>query len=198
MFFRSSIERYAKGLSSASPRGRVYGRGVMLTFRIGEKVVYPNHGVGTIEQISTRSLGGAAERFYLLRINGSSLTVMVPFGNVESVGLRKIIKHAEAERILVYLSNGHCETPADWKWRFKENSEKMRTGSLLQVAEVMKSLLKLAGDKPLSFREKKMLDRARHLLVSELATVKNLNGQQVEQLIDRSLAKSKLRLPELD
>jgi CarD family transcriptional regulator len=170
----------------------------MVTFRIGEKVVYPNHGVGTIEQISTRSLVGAAEKFYLLRINGSSLTVMVPFGNVESVGLRKIIKHAEAERILVYLSNGHCETPADWKWRFKENSEKMRTGSLLQVAEVMKSLLKLAGDKPLSFREKKMLDRARHLLVSELGTVKNLSDRQVEDLIDRALSKSNLKLPELD
>ncbi len=171
---------------------------VTTTFRIGEKVVYPNHGVGTIEQISTRNLAGAAEKFYLLRINGSTLTVMVPFGNVESVGLRRIIKQTEAERILIYLSNGTCETPADWKWRFKENSEKMRTGSLLQVAEVMKSLLKLACDKPLSFREKKMLDRARHLLVSELATVKNLNGQQVEELIDRALSKSNLRLPELD
>lgn len=170
----------------------------MLRFRIGEKVVYPNHGVGTIEQISSRNLTGAAEQFYLLRINGSSLTVMVPFTNVESVGLRKIVKHPEAERILGYLSNGDCETPADWKWRFKENSEKMRTGSLLQVAEVMKSLLKLSYQKPLSFREKKMLDRARHLLVSELATVKNLNDRQVEDLIDRALAKANLKLPELD
>jgi len=167
----------------------------MVTFRIGEKVVYPNHGVGTIEQISTRSLVGAAEKFYLLRINGSSLTVMVPFGNVESVGLRKIIKHAEAERILVYLSNGHCETPADWKWRFKENSEKMRTGSLLQVAEVMKSLLKLAGDKPLSFREKKMLDRARQMLISELSISRTMRPQEASDLLQRSLTKASLTLP---
>lgn len=171
----------------------------MQNFRVGEKVVYPNHGVGTIQQISSRNVStGEQQRFYLLRINASSLTVMVPFSNAESVGLRKIAKHPEVERILSFLANGDCSTHPDWKYRFKENSEKMRTGSLLQVAEVMKSLLKLNHEKPLSFREKKMLDRARHLLVSELATVKNLGERQVEGMLDRSLAKANLKLPELD
>ncbi len=170
----------------------------MSNFRVGEKVVYPNHGVGTIEQINSRNPAGEAEKYYLLRINASSLTVMVPITSAENVGLRRVAKHPEVDRILGYLSNGDCATHSDWKWRFKENSEKMRTGSLLQVAEVMKSLLKLNNDKPLSFREKKMLDRARHLLVSELATVKNLQERQVEALIDRALAKANLRLPELD
>jgi CarD family transcriptional regulator len=174
------------------------GRHFMLTFRVGEKVVYPNHGVGTIEQISSRNGAGAMEKYYLLRINASSLTVMVPFSNVQNVGLRKIVKQPEVERILIYLASGECETHADWKWRFKENSEKMRSGSLLQVAEVMKSLLKLNAEKPLSFREKKMLDRARHLLVSELATVKNLGDRQVEMLIGKALDKAALKLPELD
>ncbi len=169
-----------------------------MNFRIGEKVVYPNHGVGTIEQISSRSISGGQEQFHLLRISASSLTVMVPFSNAKNVGLRKIAKHPEVDRILSFLANGDCEMHADWKWRFKENSEKMRTGSLLQVAEVMKSLLKLNHEKPLSFREKKMLDRARHLLVSELATVKNLDERQVEALLDKSLGKANLRLPELD
>ena len=169
-----------------------------MTFRIGDKVVYPNHGVGTIEQISSRNISGQAESFYLLRINANSLTVMVPFTNVESVGLRKIIKQAEVNKIMTYLSNGDCRAHADWKWRFKENSEKMRTGSLLQVAEVMKSLLKLSRTKPLSFREKKMLDRARYLLVSELATVKNVPDKGAETLIDKSLANSRLKLPELE
>ena len=169
-----------------------------MTFRIGDKVVYPNHGVGTIEQISSRNISGQAESFYLLRINANSLTVMVPFTNVESVGLRKIIKQAEVNKIMAYLSNGDCRAHADWKWRFKENSEKMRTGSLLQVAEVMKSLLKLSRTKPLSFREKKMLDRARYLLVSELATVKNVPDKGAETLIDKSLANSRLKLPELE
>jgi CarD family transcriptional regulator len=169
-----------------------------MTFRIGDKVVYPNHGVGTIEQISSRNIAGQSEAYYLLRINSNSLTVMVPFHNVESVGLRKIIKQAEVNRILSYLAEGDCRAHSDWKWRFKENSEKMRTGSLLQVAEVMKSLLKLSRSKPLSFREKKMLDRARYLLVSELATVKNVPDKGAETLIDKSLANSRLKLPDLD
>ena len=170
----------------------------LMNFRIGEKVVYPNHGVGTIEQISSRSISGQAEKFYLLRISASSLTVMVPFTSVHNVGLRRIVKQTEVDRVLTYLSNGSCQSHADWKFRFKENSEKMRTGSLLQVAEVMKSLLNLARAKPLSFREKKMLDRARHLLVSELATVKSLAERQVETLLDKALAKADLKLPELD
>ncbi len=178
------------------------GRGYffMMNFQIGDKVVYPNHGVGTIEQISSRNISGSglAEKFYLLRISASSLTVMVPFTSVEHVGLRRIVKQVEVERVLGYLSNGSCRTHADWKFRFKENSEKMRSGSLLQVAEVMKGLLQLARGKPLSFREKKMLDRARHLLVSELATVKSLQNRQVEMLLDKALGKAKLKLPELD
>ena len=170
----------------------------MSSFTVGEKVVYPNHGVGTIEQISNRSLTGATEKFYLLRINGSTLTVMVPFGSVDNVGLRRIVKQSEVEKVLSYLANGACRSHADWKWRFKENSEKMRNGSLLHVAEVMKGLLHLARGKPLSFREKKMLDRARHLLVSEMATVKSLREQQVEVLLDKALSKADLKLPELD
>ena len=168
-------------------------------FRVGDKVVYPNHGVGTIEQISSRSTaGGQAERFYLLRINSNSLTVMVPFSNVESVGLRKIVKQAEINRIITYLADGDCRSHADWKWRFKENSEKMRTGSLLQVAEVMKSLLKLSRGKPLSFREKKMLDRSRQLLVSELATVRGVPDKSAEVVIDKALSKCRLKLPDLE
>jgi CarD family transcriptional regulator len=171
---------------------------MMNNFRIGDKVVYPNHGVGTIEQISSKSNGGAPEQYYHLKINSNSLTVTVPFTNVESVGLRKIVKQAEISKILVYLADGDCHSHADWKWRFKENSEKMRSGSLLQVAEVMKSLLKLSRGKPLSFREKKMLDRSRYLLVSELATVKGMPEKTAEMLIDKSLAKSKLKLPDID
>ena len=100
------------------------------SFRIGDKVVYPNHGVGTIEQISSRTISGRPEHYYLLRINSNSLTVMVPFTNVDSVGLRKIVKMGEISKILVYLADGDCRSHADWKWRFKENSEKMRSGSL--------------------------------------------------------------------
>ena len=170
----------------------------MVNFRIGDKVVYPNHGVGTIEQISTHNISGEIQKFYLLRINSSSLTVMVPVATVATVGLRKIVKEAEVGRVLLYLSNGHCQTHSDWKWRYKENSEKMRNGSLLEVAEVVKGLLMLSRSKPLSFREKKMLDRARHVLVSEFAVVKNRSEREGTALVDRALSKANLKLPELD
>ena len=165
-------------------------------FHIGDKVVYPNHGVGVIEQISSRTFGTVVEKFYLLKIKSSSLKVMVPFHNVGSVGLRRVVKNGEIQKILDYLTDGDCANSADWKDRFKENSEKMRTGSLLEVAAVLKSLLVLNQNKPLSFREKKMLERARYLLVSELAMAKNLEEPAVEDMLTRALAKSKLRFPE--
>ena len=166
------------------------------SFSIGDKVVYPNHGVGVIEQISSRTIGSQIERFYLLKIKASSLKVMVPFHNVDSVGLRRVVRNGEVQKILDFLTDGKCENHADWKYRFKENSDKMRTGSLLDVAEVLKGLLLLAIDKPLSFREKKMLERARYLLVSELAMAKSCEEPAVEDLLNKALSKSKLRFPE--
>jgi CarD family transcriptional regulator len=165
-------------------------------FSIGDKVVYPNHGVGVIEQISSRTIGSQIERFYLLKIKASSLKVMVPFHNVDSVGLRKVVRNGEVQKIVDFLTDGKCENNADWKYRFKENSDKMRTGSLLDVAIVLKGLLLLGQSKPLSFREKKMLERSRYLLLSELAMAKNLPETEVEVLLDRALSKSKLRFPE--
>ena len=166
-----------------------------LSFSIGDKVVYPNHGVGVIEQISSRTIGSQIERFYLLKIKASSLKVMVPFHNVGSVGLRRVIRNGEIQKILDFLTDGKCENHTDWKFRFKENSDKMRTGSLLDVAEVLKGLLLLGQGKPLSFREKKMLERAKYLLVSEMATARNTSAESAEALVVKSLAKGKLTFP---
>jgi CarD family transcriptional regulator len=149
-----------------------------------------NHG------FSIGTIGSQIERFYLLKIKASSLKVMVPFHNVDSVGLRKVVRNGEVQKIVDFLTDGKCENNADWKYRFKENSDKMRTGSLLDVAIVLKGLLLLGQSKPLSFREKKMLERSRYLLLSELAMAKNLPETEVEVLLDRALSKSKLRFPE--
>jgi CarD family transcriptional regulator len=166
-----------------------------MTFRVGEKVVYPNHGVATIENISTRSFGAQFERFYLLRIAYSSLTVMVPFSHVEDLGLRKVTKQGEIMKVLGFLSEGTCAFSQDWKNRFKENSERMRTGSLLEIAQVFKMLLILQSEKPLSFREKKMLDRSRHMLISEISTVRAIREPEAEILLSKALAKCSLTLP---
>ena len=168
-----------------------------LNFQIGDKVVYPNHGVGVIEQISSRTIGLNVQKFYLLKIKASSLRVEVPFNNVGTVGLRPVVKNGEVTKILNFLIDGKCDNHQDWKFRFKENSDKMRTGSLLEVAVVLKSLLLLAKEKPLSFREKKMLERARYLLVTELAMAKNAEEAEVEDLLNKALSKCKLKFPEV-
>jgi len=168
-----------------------------LSFRVGDKVVYPNHGVGIIEQISSRTNGGTVEKFYLLSIKSSSLRVEIPFRSIGMVGLRRVIKNGEVQKVVDFLVDAKCENHTDWKFRFKENSERMRTGSLQEVAGVLKGLLILSQSKPLSFREKKMLERARYLLVSELALARNSEEQEVEDLLTRALAKCKLRFPDV-
>lgn len=167
-----------------------------MEFKLGEKVVYPNHGVGIIEQISYGYLNGKSERYYMLKIQSSGLKVMVPQSNVMNVGLRPIIRNNQAGEVLSFLEKGRSNSHHDWKHRFKENSDRMRTGSLMEVAAVLKGLVALSRTKPLSFREKKMLERAKYLLVSELATVRNTSEQIVEANLVRALAKAKLQMPE--
>jgi CarD family transcriptional regulator len=167
-----------------------------LNFHIGDKVVYPNHGVGVIEQIGSRSIGATVERFYLLHIKASSLKVMVPCHNAGSVGMRRVVRNGEIQKVLDFLSLTDNGSNGDWKDRFKENSDRMRTGSLLEVAGVLKNLIALHQAKPLSFREKKMLERARYLLVSELAMARNCEECKVEELLSLALSKCKLRFPE--
>ena len=166
-------------------------------FQIGDKVVYPNHGVGIIEQISNRTIGSNVEKFYLLKIAASSLKVMVPFQNAGSVGMRPVVRNGEVQKIVDYLSTGECISAADWKDRFKENSDRMRTGSLSDVAMVLKSLLVLGQAKSLSFREKKMLERARYLLVSEIAISRNCDESMIEEALTKALTKCNLRLPDV-
>ncbi len=167
----------------------------MPSFQVGEKVVYPNYGIGVIENISVRSFGSQCEKFYLLRLICNHMTVMIPFSHVQDVGLRKLCRNGELERVLAFLASGVCKSRRDWKHRFKENSEKMRVGGLLEIAEVLKSLLVRQLEKPLSFREKRMLERARQMLVSEIAISRGMDESEALALIRRALAKAQLELP---
>jgi CarD family transcriptional regulator len=164
-----------------------------MEFRIGERVVYPNHGVGIIEQVASRSVNGMPEDFYMLRIHSNGSLVMVPTTNVESVGLRKIIKKSQVDSLFRLLQEDFFEPEADWKDRYKEHCDKMRTGSIFQVAEVLKNLVYLSFKKSLSFREKRMLDRAKQLIVTEIATVRGVSEKAIEDTIDRTLAEAYAR-----
>ena len=172
---------------------------VSTSFRVGDKVVYPNHGVGVIEHISSRSVGENSQEFYLLRIESSNLRVMVPFASVDSVGMRAVMPECELAQILEYLERADpVVSPSDWKGRFKENSDKMRTGSVSRMAEVLKGLVQLHQAKPLSFREKKMLDRAVALLSTEMASACALTPAEALDRVQAALAKAALVLPPPD
>ena len=128
-----------------------FNLGAILQFDIGDKVIYPNHGLGVIERIEDKTILGTTCGFYSLRMATSDTTVLVPVDNVGDVGLRRAIDDSEVKKLFTLLGNGKIENHLNWKGRFKDNSDKMRTGSIHDVIDVLKSLNHLSQSKNLSF-----------------------------------------------
>jgi len=158
-----------------------------VTFEVGDKVIYPNHGLGIVERIEEKTILGTTCGFYHLRIVANDTTVLVPLANVDGVGLRRAIGDEEVERLFGLLGDGKIDNHQNWKGRFKDNSDKMRSGSIYEVADVLKSLTFLAKSKSLSFREKRMLDRAKFLIISEVSEVMREPATSIEGRVDRAL-----------
>jgi CarD family transcriptional regulator len=145
-----------------------------MSFKVGEKVVYPAHGVGEIEAIRSNVISGTERKFYMLRILESGMKIMIPIDNVDSVGLRRVIDRTMVSKVYKILRQKKVETDQQtWNRRYREYTEKIKTGSVLEIAKVLRDLFVLKGDKELSFGERKMLDTARNLLVKELAIAKS-------------------------
>src|SRR4051794_3642431 len=159
------------------------------TFQVGDKVIYPNHGLGIVERVEEKTILGTTCGFFHLRIVANDTTVLVPVANVDNVGLRKAITDEEVERLFNLLSDGKIDNHQNWKGRFKDNSDKMRTGSIYDMADVLKSLTFLSKSKSLSFREKRMLDRAKALIISEISEVMRQKANDIETRVDASLEK---------
>jgi CarD family transcriptional regulator len=160
-----------------------------VTFQVGDKVIYPNHGLGIVERIEEKTILGQTLGFFHLRIVSNDTTVLVPVSNVDGVGLRRAISDEEVDRLFLLLSDGKIDNHQNWKGRFKDNSDKMRTGSIYDMADVLKSLTFLSKSKSLSFREKRMLDRAKALIVSEVSEVLREKALEIETRVDRALEK---------
>jgi len=158
-----------------------------VTFEVGDKVIYPNHGLGIIQRIEEKTILGTTCGFYHLRIVANETTVLVPVANVDGVGLRRAISDVEVERLFGLLGDGKIDNHQNWKGRFKDNSDKMRSGSIYEVADVLKSLTFLAKSKSLSFREKRMLDRAKFLIISEVSEVMRETAASIEDRVERAL-----------
>lgn len=157
--------------------------------RIGDKVVYPNHGLAVIENINEKSIGERTMEFYNLRLFSNNSKVMIPTDTVHQVGLRKVITDKEVNKLYRILQNGLVEEYDNWMGRYRENLEKMQSGSIFQVAEVLKNLFYLSNQKDLSYREKKMFLKARYLIVSELKEVQELPEADIEKRVDRALSR---------
>lgn len=155
------------------------------SFQVGDMAVYPAHGVGRIDAIETRSVGDLHQSFYVINIIETKMTIMIPTNSCNSVGLRAIIRADEVEEIYSILKNRDVTiAPQPWNQRYREYMEKIKTGSVYEIARVLRDLYILQVDKTLSFGEKKMMDTAQSLLVKEISIANRTNEDMVSQSIN--------------
>jgi CarD family transcriptional regulator len=158
----------------------------MLMFKVGDLAVYPAHGVGRIERIESQVISGSTQDFYVMRILENGMIIMIPTRNVDSVGLREIIQKKEVPKLYSILKRR--DVPIDnqtWNRRYREYMDKIKTGSVYEVAEVYRDLLMLKLEKELSFGERKMLDTAKNLLVKEISLAKQVEESQIEKDLEK-------------
>lgn len=161
-----------------------------MRFEVGDKVIYPNQGISVVESIESTN-GTAGPSFYRLRLLAKSTLVMVPIDKVDEVGLRPIMTESDVEEVLDVLEHGAVDEQINWKTRYKDNSDRMKSGSPVEVAGVLKGLFYLSERKTLSFREKRMLDRAHQLTVTEVAEVAAETLEAVERKVVEALRRSR-------
>jgi len=158
-----------------------------VVFDIGDKVVYPHHGAAIVERREVKEAFGQKREYLVLRLAYGDLTLMVPADNTDGVGLREVINDEEVEEVFAVLRKKEARMPTNWSRRYKNHSEKLRSGDIYQVAEVVRNLSIRDKDKGLSAGEKRMLSRARQILVSELTFALDVDEQTAEKRLDEAL-----------
>lgn len=155
-------------------------------FVTGDMAVYPAHGVGVIEAIRTQTIGGVDQKFYVMKILGNDMTIMIPTLNSSNVGLRAIISSEEVQQVINILLERNVKISAQtWNRRYRDYMEKIKTGSVFEVAAVLRDLYLLSDDKELSYGERKMMDTAKALLVKEISLARNEDEQAVTQQVEK-------------
>ena len=161
-----------------------------MDFKIGQKVAYPNHGVCAIEGVDSKQVSGSLVEFYTLRILANNSVIFVPRANARSVGIRPIIDSSQCGELMKILAADFVEVSNDWKIRVRDYTAKIQTGNLFEVTEVLKQLTFLTYSKQLSFREQRLLEKAKFLVVSELALVCSQPECDIEKKVDALLIES--------
>lgn len=157
-------------------------------FQVGDKIVHPMHGAGVIDSVVTKKVNGVVRDYYVLKLPVGGMMVMIPTGNCTEIGVRPIVAPAEADKIIDALPAIEIESDPNWNRRNRENLTRLKSGDLLEVAKVMKSLILRDGERGLSTGERKMLHSAKQILISEIALSESSSYEEVEGRINQALA----------
>ena len=168
-------------------------------FNVGDKIVYPMHGAGTIDAIEEKDILGEKQAYYIIKMPGE-VKVMVPTAKAEEIGVRNIISKENAGKVLEILEENETEMSNNWNKRYRDNMEKMKSGDIYEVADVVRNLAFKQKEKGLSTGEKKMLNNAKQILVSELVLAEHASKEEVETLIDNKITMSfeEYKMPEVN
>jgi CarD family transcriptional regulator len=153
-------------------------------FNIGDKVVYPMHGAGIIESIEEKEISGEKLRYYIIKLPMGDMKAMVPLDKVSEIGLRQVVDETEVSKVFEVLKSDTTKMSSNWNHRYRENMEKIKSGSIYQIAEVVRNLAVRDHQKGLSTGEKKMYENARRILLSELVLAQNIAENQMVQILD--------------
>jgi len=159
-------------------------------FNIGDKVVYPNHGAGTIVAIETKKILNEEKKYYIMKLPIGEMKVMIPVDKVDEIGVRDVIDSEEADEVIILLTGKKSDMSQNWNRRYRANMEKLKTGDIYEVSGVVRDLTIRDDQKGLSTGEKKMLNNARQILISELVLAKDMDKEDVESMIDETFAKN--------
>ncbi|NLM76207.1 MAG: CarD family transcriptional regulator [Clostridiaceae bacterium] len=157
-------------------------------FNVGDKIVYPMHGAGIIEAIEEKEILGEKKRYYVMKMPLGDMKVMIPINNVENIGIRDIIGQKEADKVFKSFETKSNEQTSNWNKRYRENMEKIKSGDVFEVADVVKSLMLREKSKGLSTGERKMLNSAKQILISELVLAKDMKPSDVEEIINNRIS----------
>ncbi|MCL1867155.1 MAG: CarD family transcriptional regulator [Oscillospiraceae bacterium] len=156
-------------------------------FTIGDKIVYPMHGAGIIEEIEEKKILGEIRKYYILNVPCGDMKIMIPVDSSREIGIRAIVSDEELAQAMDILRDKSSEMSSNWNRRYRENMEKLKTGDVLEVAEVVRNLMRTDREKKLSTGEKKMLTNARQILSSEIILIKGIDMKEANNIIDRAV-----------
>jgi len=157
-------------------------------YKVGDKIVYPMHGAGIVERIENKHILGRDRDYYVLHVPGDDMKIMIPVDQVDVIGVRTVIDKNDFEKVVALLKEPSSKMPSNWNRRYRANMDKLRTGDICEVAEVVRNLTRTEVKKQLSTGEKKLLANARHILVTEMVLAADIAPDEADRILDTAIS----------